>query len=74
MVDGLNTKITEIENGNVNPNYVLTYIADFERSLVEGDVGQSFKTDDRELEVALKRIQEETTNHRRILLEITGNK
>lgn len=71
MVNELNGKMADVKSGKINRTYALTFIADFEKSLAEGSIEESFKTDVKELEVELKRLQQETRAHRDLLAEIT---
>lgn len=67
MVDSMKAEINKIESRQYNKKFMITFIKDIEYSLVESDIIGAFVSDDRDYKTMMKKMSEETDEHKEFL-------
>jgi len=67
MIDLIHQKIKEIEAKNYNSKFIITFAKDFESSLIESDILNSFVAESGEYRTLIEKIIEETGEHKDFL-------
>lgn len=70
VVEDLQKKTMQFSAGEMNKNYALNYIMDVENSLLETEIIKAFLTTDKDMQILLNQVQDETTNHKNLLRSI----
>lgn len=67
VVTSLHERLAEIKSGNYNAKYIVTFVKDIESSLIESDMANAFESDAAEYKNMMKKIMEETFEHKEFM-------
>lgn len=73
-LDALHAEIDKIRAKNYNSKYVITFARDLEGSLVETDIANAFVSDCSEFRQLVKKIMEETDEHKGFLVKFLASR
>ncbi len=70
VINDVQARKREFEEGKIAPKYALTFISDVENSMLESSLKDAFTCVDPQVQAELSKIQHETKEHRKLLQDI----
>ncbi|HOD42922.1 MAG TPA: hypothetical protein PKW98_21150 [Candidatus Wallbacteria bacterium] len=67
VVEDVKEKISQLKEGKLKKDFIISYAADLEKSLIEKNFFRALKTSIKEFEIFFEKLQNETANHQKLL-------
>lgn len=70
VVEDVQEKIEQLKSGKLKKEFIISYAADLEKSLIEKNFFKALKTSIKEFEIFFEKLENETANHQKLLENI----